>query len=107
MRADILPGAVFPDFELPDHTGKHRRLSELQGSDPLILMLSRGSFCPKDRRQLEGLVQLHRQLEGGYFRLVTITTDNLLELNEPRSGVSAHLPFLSGPAREVQKDLDI
>jgi hypothetical protein len=29
MRADIVPGAVFPDYELPDHRGKHRRLSEL------------------------------------------------------------------------------
>ena len=107
MRADILPGAVFPDYELPDHTGKHRKLSELQGSDPLILVLSRGSFCPKDRRQLEGLVQLHRELEVGYCRLVTISTDNLLEVNELRSGVSAHWPFLSDPARKVQKDLDI
>jgi peroxiredoxin len=107
MRTDILPGAVFPDYELPDHTGKHRKLSELQGSDPLILVLSRGSFCPKDRRQLEGLVQLHRELEVGYCRLVTISTDNLLEVNELRSGVSAHWPFLSDPARKVQKDLDI
>ena len=107
MRADIVPGAVFPDYELSDHTGKHRRLSELQRGDPLVLMLSRGSFCPKDRRQLEGLVQLHREMEVGYCRLVTISTDNLLELNEQRTGVSAHWPFLSDPARRVQKDLDI
>jgi peroxiredoxin len=107
MRADIVPGAVFPDYELPDHTGKHRKLSDLQGVDPMILMLSRGMFCPKDRRQLEGLVQLHRELEVGYCRLVTISTDNLLETNESRSGAGAHWPFLSDPARKVQKDLDI
>ena len=107
MRADIQPGAVFPDYELPDHTGRHRTLSELQGQDPLILVLSRGVFCPKDRRQLEGLVQLHRELEVGYCRLVTISTDNLLETNEQRSGLGAHWPFLSDPARKVQKDLDI
>lgn len=35
MRSDIGPGAVFPDYELPDHTGKPRRLSEIQaGDDP-------------------------------------------------------------------------
>ena len=107
MRADIVAGAVFPDYELPDHTGKHRKLSELQGQDPMVLMLSRGAFCPKDRRQLEGLVQLHREIEVGYCRLVTIATDNLLETNELRSGVSAHWPFLSDPSRKVQKDLDI
>jgi len=107
MRADIQPGAVFADYELSDHTGKRRTLSQLQGFDPMILMLSRGSFCPKDRRQLEGLVQLHREMEVGYCRLVTMSTDNLIETNELRSGVGAHWTFLSDPARKVQKDLDI
>jgi peroxiredoxin len=107
MRPDIVPGATFPDYDLPDQTGKHRKLSELQRGDPMIVMLSRGSFCPKDRRQLEGLVQLHREMEVGYCRLVTISTDNLLETNEMRTGVAAHWPFLSDPARKVQKDLDI
>jgi hypothetical protein len=60
MRSDIIPGAVFPDYELADHTGKHRKLSELQGQNPMALILSRGGYCPKDRRQAEGLVQLHR-----------------------------------------------
>jgi peroxiredoxin len=107
MRADIVPGAAFPDYELPDHTGKHRTLSELQGGDPMIVVLSRGGFCPKDRRQHEGLVQLHREIEVGYCKLVTISTDNLLETNEFRIGVGAHWPFLSDPGRKVQKDLDI
>ena len=107
MRADIVPGATFPDYDLPDQTGKHRKLSELQAGDPLIVMLSRGGYCPKDRRQLEGLVQLHREMHVGYCRLVTISTDNLLESNENREGVGAHWPFLSDPGRKVQKDLDI
>ena len=107
MRADIVPGSVFPDYELPDHRGKHRTLSELQGGDPLVLVLSRGGFCPKERRQHEGLLQLHREMQVGYCRLVTISTDNLLETNEFRSGVGAHWPFLSDPARKLQKDLDI
>ena len=66
MRHDIVPGAFFPDYELPDHTAKRRKLSELQGEDPLVLVLSRGGFCPKERRQHEGLVALHRELEVGY-----------------------------------------
>jgi len=107
MRPDIIPGAVFPDYDLADHTGKHRKLSELQGPDPMILVLSRGGFCPKDRRQAENLVQLHREMEVGYSRLVTISTDNLLETNEYRTGIDAHWPFLSDAGRVVQKDLDI
>jgi peroxiredoxin len=107
MRADIVPGGNFPDYELSDQTAKRRKLSELQGQDPMILVLSRGGFCPKDRRQAEGLVQLHREIEVGYCRLVTISTDNITETNEYRSGVDAHWPFLSDAGRIVQKDLDI
>ena len=73
----------------------------------MVLVLSRGGFCPKDRRQHEGLLQLHREMQVGYCRLVTISTDNLLETNEFRSGVGAGWPFLSDAGRTVQKDLDI
>jgi peroxiredoxin len=107
MRSDIIPGSVFRDYELSDHRGKHRKLSELQQGDPLVLVLSRGSFCPKERRQHEGLLQLHREMQVGYCRLVTISTDNLLETSEFRTGVGAHWTFLSDPGRKVQKDLDI
>src|SRR4051794_28539001 len=107
MRSDMVAGAIFPDYELSDHTAKRRKLSELQGSDPMILVLSRGGFCPKDRRQAEGLVQLHRELEVGYCRLVTISTDNITETNGYRSGIGAHWPFLSDAGHAVQKDLDI
>ncbi len=107
MRFDIVPGAVFPDYDLTDHSAKRRKLSELQQHDPMILILSRGGFCPKERRQHEGLVQLHRELDVAYCRLVTITTENVIETNEFRSGVGAHWPFLSDPRRVVQRDLDI
>src|SRR5258706_5755029 len=107
MRANIVAGAVFPDYELTDHTGERRKLSDLQGPDPMILVLSRGGFCPRDQRQAEGLVQLYREMEVGYSRLVTISTDNLLATNDYRSGVGAHWTFLSDAGRKVQKDLDI
>ena len=103
MRSDIVAGSVFPDYELFDHAAKWRKLSELQGQDPMILVLGRGGYCPKDRRQAEGLVQLHRELEVGYCQLVTITTDNILETNEYRTGVGAHWVFLSDPRRVVQR----
>ena len=107
MRTDLVPGAVFPDYALSDHAANRRKLSELQGQDPLVLVLARGGFCPKDRRQHEALVQLHRELEVAYCRLVTISTDNITETAEFRSGVGAHWPFLSDAGRVIQKDLDI
>src|ERR1700679_1058834 len=103
MRADIVPGAVFPDYELTDHTATRRKLSELQGPDPMVLVLGRGGYCPKDRRQSELLVHLHREMEIAYSRLVTITTDSIAETNEFRAGVGAHWTFLSDAGRHVQK----
>jgi peroxiredoxin len=44
MRSDIVPGGIFPDYTLPDHTNTARTLSELQGRDPMIVLLSRGHF---------------------------------------------------------------
>ena len=107
MKPDVSPGSLFPNYELSDHTGKRRKLSDLQGPDPIIVVLARGGYCPRDRRQHEGLAELHRELEVGYCRLVTISTDNITETNEFRSAVGAHWPFLSDTRRLIQKDLDI
>lgn len=73
----------------------------------MILVLSRGHFCPKDRQQHRVLVDLEPEINVAYTKLVTISTDGLLELNEMRSGVGAHWPFLSDSQRKIQKDLDI
>lgn len=107
MRADITIGATFPDYELPDQTGRRRRLSEIQGHDPMIVVLSRGHFCPKDRRQLRNLAELYPETKVAYTKVVTISTDNLLETNEMRDAIGAAWPFLSDPQRIVQKDLEI
>ena len=107
MRADITTGATFPDYELPDQTGARRRLSEIQGHDPMIVVLSRGHYCPKDRRQLRNLVELYPEIKVAYTKVVTISTDNLMETNEMRDALGAAWPFLSDPRRIVQKDLEI
>lgn len=107
MRDDITEGATFPDYELPDQTDTPRKLSVLQGPDPMILTLLRGSFCPKDRQQLHQLVRFAPQCAVAYTRLVTITTDTLMELNELRLGVGADWTFLYDEERTVQRDLGI
>jgi len=63
MRSHIVPGGVFPDYELPDHTKTMQSLSELQGDDQLILTLARGHYCPKEHRQhLKLAHSIHRSL---------------------------------------------
>ena len=107
MRADIVPGETFPDYELTDHTKTRRKLSELQGIDPMILLLSRGGYCPKDHQQHLELVASYSKIAVAYTQIVTISTDNLIETNEFRSSVGAQWTFLSDAGRHVQRDLDI
>lgn len=107
MRSHITVGTEFPDYELPDHTGRKRRLFDLQGGDPIVLVLLRGAFCPKDRLQLRGLAYLWPEMKVGYAKLVCISTENMLGTNELRDGVGADWPFLSDAGRLIQHDLDI
>jgi peroxiredoxin len=107
VRSNIGTGATFPDYELPDQTGKRRRLSDIQGQDPMIVVLSRGHYCPKDRRQLRNLAELYPEIKVAYTKVVTISTDSLLETNEMRDALGAGWPFLSDPKRVVQQDLQI
>ncbi len=84
MRADIVPGGTFPDYELTDHTKTRRRLSELQGIDPMILVLSRGGFCPKDHQQ-------HLELAANYPKI--------LRENWESGDHSMHHPYQAGHGR--------
>ena len=107
MRADIAPGGIFPDYELTDHTKTRRSLSELQHDDPLVLVLARGHYCPKDHQQHLELAAAYPKITVAYTQIVTISTDNILETREFRASVGAQWTFLSDAGRKLQKDLDI
>jgi peroxiredoxin len=107
MRSDIVPGGIFPDYELPDHTGTLRKLSELQGDDPLILTLARGHYCPKEHQQHLELAAFYPKIAVAYTQIATIATDDHHTLQEFRASVGAQWTFLSDPDRTIQKDLDI
>src|SRR3954469_23736325 len=107
MRSDIVPGGAFPDYELPDHNGTLRRLSELQGGDPLILTLARGHYCPKEHQQHLELAALYPKIAVAYTQGATIATADHGALLEFRASVGAQWPCLSDPGRIVQQDLDI
>src|SRR6476646_6671222 len=107
MRSDILPGGIFPNYELPDHTGELRKLSELQGDDPLILTLARGHYCPKEHQQHLELAAFYPKIAVGYTQIATIATDDHHTLQEFRASVGAVWTFLSDSERTIQKDLAI
>src|SRR6202795_1269825 len=107
MRSDIVLGGIFPDYQLPDHTDTVRKLSEIQGDDPLILTLARGHYCPKEHQQHLELAANYSKVAVAYTQIATIATDDHHTLQEFRASVGAQWPFLSDPGRTVQQDLDI
>lgn len=70
VRSDIIRGAKFADYELPDQDGKVCSLSTLQGNDPRVLLLARGGCCPKEHAQHEWVADMRVEIEVGYARVV-------------------------------------
>ena len=92
---------------VPDHTSTPRKLSELQGDDPLILTLARGHYCPKEHQQHLELAAFYPKIAVAYTQIATIATDDHHTLQEFRASVGAQWTFLSDPDRTIQKDLDV
>jgi peroxiredoxin/cold shock CspA family protein len=110
---NLRAGDIFPDFELPDHGGRTRRLSgytkpgaldEKLGFDdgyPVILVFGRGFFCPRDQEQMRGLVRFQSELAVNYCKLVSVSADPPRVAAAFRAGLGARWPFLSDEKREV------
>ena len=104
MRSDIIPGGIFPDYALPDHTSTVRRLSELQGRDPMIVTLARGNYCPKEHRQHLELAEHYPEINVAYTQIVTIatTTTTRCRSSATRSAPRGRsCPTQSGPSRKT------
>jgi peroxiredoxin len=100
-------GATLPDFELPDHRGVRRRLSSFAELNPLILVIARGHFCPKDQQQHRLLAQFYPEVRVAYTELVTVSTDGLKALNALRQSSGAEWTFLSDEERVMQSTLEL
>lgn len=107
MTGRLVPGAVLPDFELPDETGARHRLSDLQGGDALVLMLARGEHCPRERQQQREMLAFHSWCSVAFTRLVTIVPNDLHVTGRLKSSIGAHWTFLADDVYEVQDTLDI
>jgi peroxiredoxin len=97
--ASLSPGEVFPDLDLPDHTGRGRLLSELAGGDPVALFTSRGWWCPKEQRYMRELCQIQDEFEVAYARIVVVSVDPPEVQAAFRAGLGARVTFLSDGER--------
>jgi peroxiredoxin len=95
----LSPGTTFPDLDLPDHTGRPRRLSELSGGDPVALLTSRGWWCPKEQRYMRELARVQDEFEVAYSRIVVVSVDPPEVQAAFRAGLGARFTFLSDAER--------
>ena len=107
MSASLQPGGTLPDFELPDHTGTPRRLSDLQGDDAMVLLLGRGEHCPRERQHQREMVRFNELAAVAFTRLVTVLPNALPELDRMRLATGAFWTYLSDADLEVQRALGI
>lgn len=107
MSRNLAPGAILPDFELPDDAGVPRRLSDLQGDDAMVLMLGRGEHCPRERRHQLEMVRFSEWCPVAFTQLVTVLPNDLHDTNKMRIATGAYWPYLSDGDYAVQEALDI
>lgn len=68
-----MPGEIFPDFVMPDQSGRLRRLSDLLADGPLVIAFHRGLWCSFCRVSLAALAESQPRLAAHGARLAAIS----------------------------------
>ena len=107
MSKGLEPGAVLPDFELPDDQGARHRLSDLQGDNAMILMLGRGEHCPRERQHQFEMRRFAQWAPVAFTELVTVLPNDLHDTNKMKIATGAYWTFLADEHLEVRTTLEI
>jgi peroxiredoxin len=107
MSKNLEPGTTIPDFQLPDENGELHRLSELQGENILVVHLSRGEHCPRERQHHRELLRFHERCSVAFTELVSILPNTGHDVLRLKISTGAHWTFLSDERLEVQRHFDI
>jgi peroxiredoxin len=105
--ARMVPGAAFPDYELPDEHGVLHRLSDLQGDGPMVLHISRGEHCPRERQMHRELLKFHEWCAVAFTSLVSLVPNDQHETSKLKISTGANWTFLADEELVVQRDLDL
>ncbi len=119
MPKTLSIGDRIPDFELPDEQGKVRKLSSFTKQSeadkrygfkdgyPVILIFSRGFFCPRDQQQFKGLVSFQNELQVNFCKLLSVSADEPKVSAAFKAGLGASWSFLSDQNRTLIKQLNL
>ena len=100
-------GTAIPDFELPDEGGELQQLSALQGDNLLVVHLSRGEHCPRERIFHRELLRFHEWCGVAFTELVSILPNSLHDTYRMKISTGARWTFLADDDLEVQRHFDI
>jgi peroxiredoxin len=107
MSQNLEIGTTIPDVELPDENGTLHRLSELQGDDLLVVHLSRGEHCPRERMFHRELLRFHEWCGVAFTDVVSILPNDLHDVSRLKISTGARWTFLSDAGLELQRHFDI
>jgi len=107
MSKHLEPGTTIRDFELPDENGVQHRLSELQGDNVMVLHLSRGEHCPRERQHHHELLKFHEWCAVAFTELVSVLPNDLHDVYKLKISTGANWTFLADAELEVQRHFDI
>jgi len=100
-------GLTFPDYELPDENGELHRLSDLQGDDVMVLHLSRGEHCPRERQHHVELLRFDRWCAVAFTRLVSIIPGVKHDAYKLKISTGAEWTFLADEGLVLRSELEI
>ena len=107
MSKGLEPGMTFPDVTLPDENSTRHRLSTLQGDDVMVVHLSRGEHCPRERMHHRELLRFHEWCSVAFTQLVSILPNTLHDTYKMKIATGAHWTFLADEQLELRDTLEI
>jgi peroxiredoxin len=107
MSKGLEVGDVLPDYALPDENGRVHRLSTLQGDDLMVVHLSRGEHCPRERQHMKELLHLQEWVPVAFTSLVTIMPNTQHDVFRMKAATGAWWTFLADEELRVQETHDI
>lgn len=91
-------GEAFPDFSLPDSSGRYRSIKQLQDARPLVISFNRGRWCPYCVYELQSWAAAVPALEELGGKLIVVA-------GETGEGAGA-IQEIIGPSATALCDVD-
>lgn len=103
----LLIGESIPNAILQDANGETVKLEDVLSTQPTVLVIYRGGWCPYCNMQLSGLVDIEADIVELDYQIVAISPDDFqnLKITEEKDGINYKL--FSDPQAKLIQDIGI